>query len=451
MRRPKAGFVSFGEINTPREFIDKRVKDAQKLLEENGIDLVVTPPVSDDAEGKDVARAIADLSGGQFDLLILCVAGWIPSHAVVSIAMEFSHKPMILWGLTGWTDGGKLITTADQAGTTALRRPMEDMGFTFKYVYSTQDGGHPAEKIADFAQAAKAATLLRHARIGQMGSRDMNLYGTSGDTLSLRGQIGVEVEHFEMLEIVQGIEKLKSKDVQKVIDEIKEKWTFEKPAEDDALRTGVEYYLAIRDKVKERGYEALSLIDVDGMKKLAKFPPAMIFMLLSERENISTTPENDVLGNVTQLMTRYLTDQIGAYLEFYEFFGDRVLIGVPDYVPSEVVDGEVTVTPASFGNFSGGVLNISKVKTGRVTLARITYRGEWYSMHLVTGEAVTPRPWEEAGWTPPAPQLPSLEVILDTPVEDFAQNVLSQHYIISYGDNTGAFRDLCYILDIDII
>jgi hypothetical protein len=72
-------------------------------------------------------------------------------------------------------------------------------------------------------------------------------------------------------------------------------------------------------------------------------------------------------------------------------------------------------------------------------------------MHLVTGEAVTPRHWEEAGWEQPAPQLPGLEVILDEAVEDFAQNVLAQHYILVYGDRRNQLVDLCRLLGIEVI
>jgi hypothetical protein len=64
-------------------------------------------------------------------------------------------------------------------------------------------------------------------------------------------------------------------------------------------------------------------------------------------------------------------------------------------------------------------------------------------MHVLTGEAVSPRPWEEAGWEPPAPRLPSIEVVLDSPVEEFAQKVLSQHYIVIYGDHTRVLGDFC--------
>ena len=125
-------------------------------------------------------------------------------------------------------------------------------------------------------------------------------------------------------------------------------------------------------------------------------------------------------------------------------------MGVPDYVPSEIVDGPTRVTPTSFGGLAGGLLNVSRLKTGLVTLCRLAGDAAGYTLHLVTGNAITPRAWEEAGWTPPAPQLPGLEIVLDGDMEEFAQNVMGQHYILSYGDNVLQFRELCRLADIDV-
>jgi L-fucose isomerase-like protein len=182
-----------------------------------------------------------------------------------------------------------------------------------------------------------------------------------------------------------------------------------------------------------------------------KFAPAGVFMLLHEEDDICTIPENDTLGAVTQLITRYLTGQVGAYMEFYDFTEKGMLIGVPDYVPTEIVDGPVMVMPTAFGKFGEGLLNVSKVKTGPITLARLSNAGDRYTMHVATGEAVAPRKWEEAGWPSPAPHLPSLEIILDQPVDTFLDNVLSQHYIIAYGNHTDVLNDLCHILGVEMV
>lgn len=451
MFKCKAGFAGFGEINTPKQLVDRLCFEAMERLEKIGFELVSTPAITDDEGGVDVKRAVGDLKKDDFDFLVVCLTGWIPSHAVISVISEFKHKPMILWGLTGEEVDGRWVTTAAQAGTTALRKPMEDMGFKFEYIYETPGGVPKESEIEDFARAASAVARLKHGKVGQMGYRDMRLYGTMFDGVSLRGKIGVEVEFFEMLEIVQRMEKVSSETVAEVVEKAKQDWVFEKEAEPKTLELGARVYLAIREKIKECGYDAVSLIDVDGMKKLMNFPPSMVFMLLANELGVCTVPENDTLGAVTQLFCRYSTGQIAAYMEFYEFMEDRALIGVPDYVPAEVTEGHVKVNPTSFGQLGQGILNVSKVKTGRATMCRLGSTGDKYIMQIVTGEAVAPRQWEEAGWEPPAPQLPSLEFIMDTPVEDFAQNVMSQHCIITYGDNSRILKFMCKILDIEVI
>jgi L-fucose isomerase-like protein len=236
-----------------------------------------------------------------------------------------------------------------------------------------------------------------------------------------------------------------------VVDRLLSEWEFEGEVDRAAFDQPVRMYLAVKDIVMERGFKGISLIDVDGVKKLLKFPPGLVMSLLVDRENVAAIPENDALGLINQLIVRYITGQVGAYFEFYEFMKDRVLVGVPDFIPAAVAEGKVRARLSRFGLLSAGVLNISKVKTGRVTLCRLASRGDHYKMHIVTGEAVSPRRWEEAGWDQPAPQLPSLEIVLDTPVGDFAQKVLSQHYILAYGDHRSQLIDFCRLLGIEVI
>jgi L-fucose isomerase-like protein len=446
----KAAFVGFGEINSPQELIKTKCEQALKEVKSLGIEVLTTPHVTDDPEGKDVSRALSDLQKGDFDLLIICIAGWIPAHAVIAITHPYRNKPMILWGLAGDMINGKVVTPAPQAGTTALRKVFEDLNYRFKYIYNVIGKPSSLEKIKSFTKAAAAISALENRKVGMMGFRDMKLYNTLYEGLSLKSKLGVDIEYFEMLEMVQQSEKIKETEVDELLKKIKGEWDFEKPADDDFLKKGIRYYLAIKNISEENGYQAISLKDVDGMKKILSFPPAMIFMLLSDELKLCTIPENDAMGAVTQLVVKQLTGQCAAYLEFYEFFENSVLLGVPDFVPSEVVEGRVKVKPAAFGGISGGLLNISTMNTGRVTLARLSNTADRYTMHLVTGEAKL-RSWEEAGWDAPAPQLPSLEIFLDTPVEEFAQKVAGQHYIVSYGDHSQTLKDFCLLKNIEVV
>jgi len=446
----KAGFVGFGEINSPQQLIQDKCHSALEEVKSLGIEIVTTEHVTDDPKGNDIRRALKDLKNSDFDVLILCIAGWIPSHAVIGITNEFKDKPMILWGLTGDMMHGRLVTAASQAGTSALRKVFEDLGYKFKYVYNIVGRPSPLDKILSFSLAAKAVTSMGNSKVGMMGFRDMKLYNTLYEGLSLKAKIGTEIEFFEMLEMLQVSKDVEKAEVQEVLGKIKMEWDFEKPADEDFLKKGITYYLAIKKIVEENNFDAISLKDVDGMKKILSFPPAMIFMLLADELKVCAIPENDAMGAVTQLIVKNITGQCAAYLEFYEFFAKSVLLGVPDFVPAEVVEGRVKVTPAAFGNISGGLLNISSMKTGKLTMVRLSNTGSEYSMHICTGEGKLIS-WEEAGWDYPAPQLPSLEIFLDTPVDDFVQKISGQHYIIAYGDHSQALKDFCFLKNIQVV
>ncbi|CDC74787.1 uncharacterized protein BN580_01623 [Candidatus Colimorpha enterica] len=446
----KTAFIGFGEVNTPKEIIIKKCAEAAERLEKNGLELIRVFPVTDDYEETDIRSAVSVLEAGRFDSIVICIAGWIPSHAVIKITEHFRHIPMVLWGLCGWTeDGGRLVTTADQAGTSALRAVFDRLGYIFTYVYDIIGLPSGADRVVDFCRAACAAEKLRHARVGMAGYRDMNLYGTLCDGVSLKKVTGVEIETFELLEMVQRKEKLNNSEIAQTVSHI-DGWRQLKPVSDVSKRKAAEWYLSAAELVSERGYDAVSLKDVDGMKKLLGYPPAPVFMLLDQLSGVCTVPENDCLGSVTQLMVKYLTGQCAAYLEFYEFFSDGVLAGVPDYIPQEITEGEIPVMPAAFGELDEGILNVSKVKPGRLTMCRLYERDGKYSMHMTVGEGIAPGKWEEAGWTQPAPQLPGLEIRLEN-TRAFAENVMCQHYIISYGDNRGLLRDLCRILGIGVL
>ncbi len=452
-RKKRIGFVCFGEVNTPYQRLTMKHKEGLDFLNSiEDTDVLDAGLVLDDAEYRTADAAIEKLRPFDMDCLFVCVAGWIPPHAVIKVTDVFRHKPMILFGQCGWVENERIFTTAAQAGTSGIRSAFEAMGYKFKYIYCIMGEPMPKQKVEAYINASYAAAMLRNARVGTMGYRDMLLYGTQFEGNSMKKQIGVEVEPFEMLEMVQNIDTVDSKDVEAGIQYIKENWSFESPCDDTLLEKGVKYALALKKKIDERGYEAITLNDVDGMKKLLRFPPAMVFMLLEYYCGVQTVPENDVLGNVTQLMLKYITGTVIPYFEYYEFFKTSVLAGVPDFIPAAATDGDIKVLPTSFGQLSSSLLNVSKPKTGDVTCARLIYKADGYYMHVYNGIAKLPHSWAEYGWNEPIPQLPSLEIEpTSCTVEEFAGKVSSQHVLVAYGDHKESLTDLCELLDIKVI
>ncbi len=451
MREFSIGFVPFGEVNTPPEAIRGRSEAALTALRNLGYPVHATTPVVDDPGYREARRAVAELSAQRFDLLVICMAGWVPTHAVIKVIDRFRHLPMLLWSLCGWTEGERLISTADQAGATALSGAMRGMRYRYHYVYSVAGQPLPMAEIGRYAAACRAAACLRDARLGTVGYRDMLLYGTMFDGLSLRRQIGVEVEPAELLEVWQKAGAADPAEVARVMDYVRGAFEFTAPCDDAPIEAAARHALAIGAIARARDWDAVTVVDVDGYKKLLGLPPAMVLMLLDRLWDLGTMPENDIPGSVTQLMIRYATGQAGAYLEFYEFFEDTLLCGVPDYIPAEITKGPARIQPAAFGLLSTSLLNVSDCREGEVTLARLQYQDGEYGMHLLRGEARAPRRWEECGWAPPAPRLPSLEIVPEGGVRAFADKVGAQHITVAYGDHTETLRHLCRLLDIRVL
>ena len=174
----KVAFLGFGEVNTPVDVIVRKCSAAEDALKAEGLDLVSVYPIADDYEEKDVAKAVAALEKENFDAVVVCIAGWIPTHAVLKVTEHYRHLPMVLWGLCGWYEGDRLVTTADQAGTTGLRATFEGLGYKFKYVYDIIGKKTRSDVVADYCQAAITAKQLLTDKVGMAGYRDMNLYGT---------------------------------------------------------------------------------------------------------------------------------------------------------------------------------------------------------------------------------------------------------------------------------
>ncbi len=394
---------------------------------------------------------MAALRRGDIDALVLCVAGWIPSWAVIKVAENFKHLPILLWGQSGWREDDRFVTTADQAGTTALRAPMTAMGYNFKYLVNYKDAAPRWDEAAEFLRAASASAQLRDSLIGMAGYRDMRLYGTMYNGNLLKGVMGVEIEHFDLLEIEQLFDAIPENEIRGTAEKIRREWKFIREPQPGTVENSVRLALAFRNKIAERKYAGFSFCDVDGVKKLLKFAPAGALTLLHELSDVVSVPENDAYGAVTLLLMKLLSATSPGYLEFYEFTERSALMGVPDYVPGAMVSGRITVMPNAFGSFGEGLLNVSTLKTGKVTLSRLTEIDGRLAMHAVPGEAVAPPKWEEAGWAPPAPQLPSLEIKFDFPAEEFVQKVAGQHYIVTYGDQLNVLRDYCKLARIEMI
>lgn len=443
----RVAFVPFGFPSYPMEVMVGRAHEAADAVRKLGAEVIETDLLT---RVDDVPAALARLSGHEFDAVIACVIAWTETPVIVGVLRDYLHRPILLWSRGGFTENSRLVSLGAAAGAVAVLDTLRQLGAKFEYVYDFPDSPMVMDKVEDFCRAAHVVKTLTHARMGMMGYADMGLYALMFDGLDVKKKLGVEIESYDMLEVEQAMSALPAERVQATVADWKRNWDFEQEVATESMDRVARLTLALGDKIDQRGYLAMSTKCVYGVTKYLGCTACIPQSVLGSRTHFVC--ENDTPGMITQTMLGLLTGQSTTFLELYEYFPDRLLMGVCGFVPQALIDGgRLSVRGYSWGGSSSGMVNTGQMKEGRVTLARLSPRGEPYRMHIVTGQGFRPRSWEESGWAPPAPHFPSLEITLDDGVDTFANNALAQHYGMVYGDHRAKLEQLCHLLDIQII
>jgi L-fucose isomerase-like protein len=442
----KAGYVSFGTMFYKPENLKKISARAEQQLRDAGIELVRTDPVY--GEDMEPERAIAQLKAAEWDFLIANVINWIDVRGVTRVLLEFRDRPMILYSLGGFTEGNTLISPAAGAGTTALRYPMERWGIRFKYLFNAPDSPMDIEGILPFGRAAQVARRLRRARLGMIGFNDMGLYSTDFSVVKLRDRIGPEVESLDMLQLERGMKGLDAAAVGKEIKRVTADWEYPsgrpKP---EVVERAIRMYMATVELCRKKRFDAFSYKCVDGVDLALDVVHAVPASLVASA-GYPYVDENDI-GNLTaELMLKWISGKQVMFLEHYEHHPDWILLGEDGYCPGDFIEGKPQIKPVETV-LLGGIVQCSRMKTGRLTLACLSEDGEGYRMHIVSGEGKSPPQWVEMGV--PLPSWPSVKFYPDAGVRSILDHVQSQHFAAVLGDYVQPLLDLCSLLDIKVV
>lgn len=447
MRRPIAGYVSFGTSFYVPEKLKEISRKAETQLTDAGIELVATNPVF--GEGVEVDRAIAELKAGNWDFLFLNVINWIDYRGVTRVIHEFRHRPMLLYSFGGFTDSdGTLVSPAAGAGSTSLRFPMQRWGICFRYLYNPPDSPMDLEGIGVFARAAMAATELQHARMGMIGFNDMGLYSTGYNVTTMRTKIGLEIESMDMLQLDRAMEAIPENVLRPEVQKLTAEWEYPngKPAQ-PVIDRAVKMYLATRQICEAKNFSAISYKCVEGisleMNAVHSVPSSLI-----ATAGYPYVDENDMGSLAAELMLKYVSGEAVTFLEHYEHHPEWIILAVDGMIPDQMIEGKPQIKDISTVLLSG-IANCSKMKTGRLTLASLSEDGDHYRMHIVTGTGRDAPQWVEMGVE--LPPWPGVQFYPDGSVRDILDHVQSQHFAAVFGDYADELICLCEILGIDAV
>lgn len=450
MEKIKVGVVHLGFFAYPKEYLEERSRECREILEKNGFEVNFFQLVIGKEEAESCLSALKKID---MDLLILNFVSWTNSPPVVHIAQNCKHIPVLIWGIAGRTnsDNGSLVSPASVAGITAALSPLRAIGIHFFTVIDEPNQPPKTEEIKRIGRIAKTVASLKKSRIGIAGYADMGLYTAMYEGLSLKEKIGVDVEEFSLLEIVQSMNVVAPEQVEFFREQVKKDWHFEVPINDEIVNQTAKIYLALEKLVKEQRYDGLSIKCVDGMSKVMGFTPCVPLSILADQ--VVSTCECDIPGMVTQLMLKYVSDgKTPTFMEHYEVLGQRVLVGVCGFAPFSWCHLPPRINRYGWGGFTG-LANTSKIKTGNdvLTVARLSSFGNHYRLFVTKARAYTPPLWEELGWPQPAPRFPSLEIEPECNIEKYIQEISAQHCLLVEGDFTKDLSDVGQLLGIEVV
>ena len=448
MSQAKVVLISCGEKVYPQEWLMNVISEVVDGIKKLDLDLEGTYVAMDEASAVYVSH---QLDQKRFDLLILHLVSWHITPNLMQIIRDYKQVPMLVWATGGRTDANaKLHSPAAPAAITALIPMMREMGFKYKAIYEQPDEPHHFKEVENFAKVAYAFRRVRNSRIGFIGYADMGLYTCAYDKAALYNKLGIDAEDYFSYEIGKLMDEAPQEKISDVVHEIRQKVTFDSVISEKILDKVARLYYVMKYKVKERGLVAISIKCVDGVTKFMGVNPCMAQSLLANKD-LSVICECDAYGLVTNVMMSMLTGQTSTFMENYEFFKDEILIGTCGFMPFDFADGEIRAKSSNLGDFFVGISNISKVKTGTMTFARLFKSGDRYKMFLSKGEAQAPMKWIELGWEEPTPDFPSVLLKLEMSVQHYMENVPGQHIILTCGDHVEQMKTLCALMEIEVV
>ena len=441
LRKPKAVMVPFGYWGYPEDLLDKLQKDSQDMLKSLDIDVTT---VSRANVWEDAAVTAAELRQQDFDFMVVLNLAWSEALIVTETIQEHFLKPILLWSHTMWKDepSGEFHNVGAVAGMGVLRETFEEMGLRFKFVWGMPDSEKVQREIRLHASVLSTMDRLKHSKIGLLGYGSMGMYTAFFDHLSLKRELGPEVEQLDQYVLIKKIDEMDNKCVKKYMDVAHKEWDISEAVKDEDLQTTFKMYQALKDLVKEWDWSAVTVKCQYELSKDYKHVPCVPLSMLGNE--LPCSCEGDIPLITTQMAMHYLSGGgTVTYCDIHDIRERSIICAACGYAPFSMCEGCPKVDKTE--TIYEGVGNCAIYREGPVTAARLAYtRDRKYKMHIITGNAHHAPPFREVGCL----TYPSMEIDIDGDANHFGQHMMSQHYAIMYGDYKQELIEFCKLMNI---
>lgn len=447
MRKPKTLLLPFYCDGYDLDAAAQQTDTLKVLLESCGVEVETAAPIGDVAAARAASKQYNPYC---YDFPVLFATTWSEPRLAAIAARQFFGMPMAVWCVSEFTYHGRRTEMSSAPAAAALKGSLQEMGVKCEFFADLDDSHNKRARVTALANAARAISCLREAKMGFFGHNFNGITAADFDLSLLRRKLGTEVYSFDVSELIV---KMKAFDAASQEYQDMEKKVLSKLSGSTGrfLDKIVRMCLGLNAYIEEFDLDAL---DVRCHTELSQtYGLAACLPLSVLGDSLPCSCEADLPVMLTQLILSLLSGgEISAYVDLRTFHEDGMDVGACGYAPCGVTGGKAEISGPEApenGAPAGYLTNKSGLQEGRLTMARLLkYPGGQLKLHLTGARAVKEEvPLQEQF----CPYYPMAKLLPDVSMDRFMQYVGANHYALVYAEVMDAAKLFCKYLEIELV
>ena len=438
--------LPFGYPGYPQKQLAEHIEKSEKWLRDIGVDLVTAPNV---IVLNDCEKAIETAKGDVWDAVIVLIASWIeaPNALTVLSAAGLEQTPMLLWSHDNYFDPKENATISFGciASAGVLRETFEEFEYKFRFVVGNPGDEVLGKKITAFLSAASTVRKLKNSRLGMLGYVSMGMYTGLGDHIKVKKVFGTEIVHMDQYSLIAHLDEASEEQINAEKQALKEQWDVATSISDSLLDRNAAVYLRMKKLVEEQKLDALTAKCQYEMSIDWGFTPCVALSLLGA--NMPVSCEGDIYLLMSQMILDGIANETTTYGDVLAFLKDGVICAACGFAPKSFLAAQRPKIDKHTALYSG-LLITTPFKRQDVTVVRLANDKSGFKMHVIEGHVEEMKDFHEID----CPAYAGSVIKFDNKsVEDFQQEIMSQHYAIVPGNHGDAVRAFCELMNIRVV
>jgi len=439
-------FIPFGYPDYPEAEMLEHIEESKKFLSASGIDFVSTNSI---IELKDCPEAVEIAKRDNWDYIIVLLATWIESPHVLNIlsAADLETKPMFLWSHDNIYDENEKATISFGAIASAgvIRETFEEMDYRFMFSVGNPGDEKLSKQLRAFDRAARTIAGLKATRIGLFDYVSMGMYTGLADHIKVKKLFGTEIVHVNQYDVLNALPDADKAMVEETKARLRDEFSLAHDIEEELLDKTAAIYQRFKELKSKHVIDGISVKCQYEMSVDFGFSPCVALSVLGEELPVSC--EGDIYLLLSQMVLHYISEKVTTYGDVLGFLNDGIICAACGFAPKCFMAPEKPKINKHTAICSG-LMYTSPFKAEDVTVIRLANLKDGFKMHVISGRTEELNDFHEIGCPPYAGSVIRFK---NKEVEDFKQEIMSQHYAIVQGDFLEEVKCFCSLMGIKII